>query len=91
MLEWSSTIVGGPFNNFTGTWHFEGTFEPATRAAGAGGSPSDPPPPEHGGSLLPIPLPLGETGPVEIRLLATREKDTCDSEHSGEAMGSSPA
>ena len=28
-LEWSSQIVGGPFNNFTGVWHFEGTFEPA--------------------------------------------------------------
>lgn len=26
-LEWSSTIVGGPFNNFTGVWHLEGTFE----------------------------------------------------------------
>lgn len=26
-LDWSSQIVGGPFNNFTGTWHFEGTFE----------------------------------------------------------------
>jgi hypothetical protein len=31
-LEWASTIVGGPFNNFTGKWHFEGTFEPATVA-----------------------------------------------------------
>lgn len=28
-LEWASQIVGGPFNNFTGVWHFEGTFEPA--------------------------------------------------------------
>lgn len=27
-LEWTSQIVGGPFNNFTGVWHFEGTFEP---------------------------------------------------------------
>lgn len=26
-LEWSSQIVGGPFNNFTGIWHLEGTFE----------------------------------------------------------------
>jgi hypothetical protein len=32
-LEWASTIVGGPFNNFTGKWHFEGTFEPAALAA----------------------------------------------------------
>jgi hypothetical protein len=29
-LEWSSQIVGGPFNNFTGVWHFEGTFQPKT-------------------------------------------------------------
>lgn len=29
VLEWTSQIVGGPFNNFTGVWHFEGTFEPA--------------------------------------------------------------
>jgi hypothetical protein len=28
-LEWSSQIIGGPFNNFTGVWHFEGTFEKA--------------------------------------------------------------
>jgi hypothetical protein len=26
-LEWSSPIAGGPFNGFTGVWHFEGTFE----------------------------------------------------------------
>lgn len=26
-LEWSSPISGGPFNGFTGVWHFEGTFE----------------------------------------------------------------
>ena len=35
-LEWSSLIVGGPFNGFTGFWHLEGTFEPSGRApAGA--------------------------------------------------------
>ncbi len=28
-LEWSSAIVGGPFDGFTGTWHFEGTFKKA--------------------------------------------------------------
>ncbi len=26
-LEWSSQIEGGPFTNFTGVWHLEGTFE----------------------------------------------------------------
>jgi hypothetical protein len=29
VLEWTSAIVGGPFNGFTGLWHFEGTFKPA--------------------------------------------------------------
>jgi hypothetical protein len=28
-LEWASQIVGGPFNDFTGVWHLEGTFEAA--------------------------------------------------------------
>jgi hypothetical protein len=27
-LEWVSLIVGGPFNEFAGYWHFEGTFKP---------------------------------------------------------------
>lgn len=31
-LDWTSQIVGGPFNNFTGTWHFEGIFEPGANA-----------------------------------------------------------
>jgi hypothetical protein len=26
-IQWASQIVGGPFNNFTGVWHFVGTFE----------------------------------------------------------------
>ena len=30
VLEWSSQIVGGPFNDFTGVWHLEGTFEAAS-------------------------------------------------------------
>lgn len=27
-LTWTSQIVGGPFNDFTGRWHFEGVFKP---------------------------------------------------------------
>lgn len=27
-LDWTSVIVGGPFNGFTGKWHLEGTFTP---------------------------------------------------------------
>lgn len=29
-LTWSSTIAGGPFDRFSGYWHLEGTFVPAT-------------------------------------------------------------
>ncbi|HEY3238202.1 MAG TPA: hypothetical protein VGL92_01465, partial [Acidimicrobiia bacterium] len=43
-MEWTSTIVGGPFDNFTGKWHFEGVFEPvatpATPTSSSGGSTS---------------------------------------------------
>jgi len=62
-LEWSSTIVGGPFNNFTGRWHLEGTFEPA------GGAPAaQTPEPDEGGSdgLLGLPLPLPGTQPSAV-------------------------
>jgi hypothetical protein len=27
-INWVSLIVGGPFNDFAGNWHFEGTFKP---------------------------------------------------------------
>lgn len=36
-LRWASHIVGGPFNNFTGVWHFTGTF----RASSTGSTSSD--------------------------------------------------
>ncbi len=29
VVEWTSQIVGGPFDNFTGLWHLEGTLQPA--------------------------------------------------------------
>jgi hypothetical protein len=29
VLTWTSQVVGGPFNGFTGYWHLAGTFEPA--------------------------------------------------------------
>jgi len=39
-LTWASQIVGGPFDKFTGSWHFEGRFVPAggTRSPGSTGS-----------------------------------------------------
>ena len=42
-LTWTSQIVGGPFNNFTGLWHLEGTFVAprGPAAAPAGGATAD--------------------------------------------------
>ncbi|GAB17977.1 hypothetical protein GOEFS_044_00130 [Gordonia effusa NBRC 100432] len=49
VLEWTSQIVGGPFNNFTGLWHLTGTFRgtglnsaaaPANPAATSGPTPA---------------------------------------------------
>jgi hypothetical protein len=39
-VDWKSHIVGGPFNNFTGQWHFEGTFQSGVIAASQGGQTS---------------------------------------------------
>jgi hypothetical protein len=30
VLTWASQVVGGPFNGFTGYWHLQGTFTPAS-------------------------------------------------------------
>lgn len=30
VLTWASSIVGGPFNGFTGYWHLQGRFTPST-------------------------------------------------------------
>ncbi len=38
-LSWTSEIEGGPFDGFTGVWHFEGTFE--GQQLGAAGSTDD--------------------------------------------------
>lgn len=41
VLEWASQIEGGPFNGFTGVWHFEGVFRSsAVTATGAGSGAS---------------------------------------------------
>lgn len=62
VLEWTSTIQGGPFNNFTGTWHLEGTFEegdpPAAGSSGSGSGGSDPAPSSASGAES-----LPNTGP----------------------------
>lgn len=41
-LEWSSLIVGGPFNNFTGVWRLQGTFVSSEAAAASGGTTDGP-------------------------------------------------
>lgn len=40
-LDWTSEIEGGPFNGFTGVWHFEGTFEGEVGTAGSTGGTDD--------------------------------------------------
>jgi hypothetical protein len=40
VLEWASTVVGGPFNDFTGAWHLEGVFHPAGTNAPAAATAS---------------------------------------------------
>jgi hypothetical protein len=37
-LTWASQIVGGPFDKFTGFWHFEGRFVPAAGSSTGGSS-----------------------------------------------------
>ncbi|MCW2752418.1 MAG: hypothetical protein JWR83_3528 [Aeromicrobium sp.] len=41
-LNWTSQVVGGPFDKFTGQWHLEGQFVPAngtsTGSSGSGGT-----------------------------------------------------
>ncbi len=32
VLQWTSLIVGGPFNGFTGLWHLQGSFRASTAA-----------------------------------------------------------
>ncbi|MFT4042718.1 MAG: hypothetical protein QM673_06095 [Gordonia sp. (in: high G+C Gram-positive bacteria)] len=44
-LDWTSLIVGGPFNSFTGRWHVEGIFEPSAPAPQSSGIPSSTPKP----------------------------------------------
>jgi hypothetical protein len=40
-LSWTSQVVGGPFDKFTGSWHLVGRFVPASgSSAGASGSSS---------------------------------------------------
>ena len=35
VVEWASTVVGGPFNDFTGVWHLAGTFRSSSASVRA--------------------------------------------------------
>jgi hypothetical protein len=35
VLQWTSLIVGGPFNGFTGLWHLAGVYQPSGRRSGS--------------------------------------------------------
>lgn len=39
VIEWTSQIVGGPFNNFTGLWHLAGSYRGGTALPIAAGGP----------------------------------------------------
>jgi hypothetical protein len=39
-LDWTSTVVGGPFDKFTGQWHLAGRFVPSGGVAAVAGSGS---------------------------------------------------
>jgi hypothetical protein len=56
-LTWASQIVGGPFNSFTGLWHLEGTFVPAS---GAGAGTATTAPAAAGGAAPPSTAPAAD-------------------------------
>lgn len=72
VLEWTSQIVGGPFNNFTGLWHLSGIYQgddlqgqPAAAQSAAPAPPaapgtSAPAAPGAAPSSAPAPAPAGQ-------------------------------
>lgn len=52
VIEWTSQIVGGPFNNFTGLWHLAGQYKGSL--PGAVPAPAAPAPAAPGPSAPPI-------------------------------------
>ncbi len=56
-IQWTSQIVGGPFDDFTGLWHLEGTFRPAGGAPVPSGGPST--------GAAPGPAPAAAVGPTD--------------------------
>jgi hypothetical protein len=44
VIEWTSQIVGGPFNNFTGLWHLAGQYRGGSLRAAPAAAPQAPTP-----------------------------------------------
>lgn len=59
VLEWTSQIVGGPFNNFTGLWHLAGQYRGGGLAAPAA-APQAPAAQPPAGQQAPAAPPAGE-------------------------------
>ncbi|WP_228823645.1 hypothetical protein [Nocardia blacklockiae] len=71
VLEWTSQIVGGPFNNFTGLWHLAGQYRggglqaaaaPAQPAAPLGAPPAGSAPPGAPAGPAPATAPPAGSG-----------------------------
>jgi hypothetical protein len=74
-LTWTSQIVGGPFNNFTGQWHLVGTFEP--------GSGTSPPP-----TTTPTTTTTGSTSPPTSGTTGTGSSGGTEASSTGTSSGS---
>ncbi|MBJ8341156.1 hypothetical protein JGU71_19910 [Antrihabitans sp. YC3-6] len=92
VIEWTSQIVGGPFNNFTGLWHLAGQYQggglapgpapaPAPAAAPAApGAPAAPAPAAAPAAPVPV-APAPQAASVADPALATRTIDLPRREH----------
>ena len=78
-LEWKSTIVGGPFNNFTGVWHLEGVFQPGVSATevAPSGSSSPAATPAIVGNGAPARLTAAQTGGEQLQGLFRLTAASC--------------
>ncbi|MBJ8348181.1 hypothetical protein [Antrihabitans sp. YC2-6] len=66
VIEWTSQIVGGPFNNFTGLWHLAGQYRGGTALTPAAGPAPAAPVPGTPAAALPAAPPATPApgGPV---------------------------
>ncbi|MFE9582414.1 hypothetical protein ACFYO1_38975 [Nocardia sp. NPDC006044] len=66
VIEWTSQIVGGPFNNFTGLWHLAGQYRGGSvpQAAPAAAPIAAPPAAPAAGPAAPAPAPAAPAAPA---------------------------